>query len=183
MKRSKLIILIFMGLVLSTVGGYLLSSRQGGEEEIITKMEMEAETKSDLSLEEIHYVETKGGKKEWELRARSAQHSLKEDFTFLKDLTVTFFTEGGRIITLRGDEGSIKGKKEIDVKGNVVITSSDGYRAVTNSLRYDDGKRQICTSDPILIEKKGMWVKGIGLLVDLKEEKLYIQKKVETLIE
>jgi len=179
LKLSKLIILIFMGLVLSAVGGYLFIGRQGGEESIIPKKE----TKADLSLEEVHYVETRGEKKEWELRAKSVHHFLQEDFTLLKDLTVTFFAEGGRIVTMRGEEGSVKGKKQIDVWRNVVITTSDGYRVLTNSFHYDGVRRQIYTSDPVLIERKGMRVKGTGILVNLKEQKLYIHKKVETVIE
>jgi len=152
---------------------------QRGDEEIIPT----ADTKADLSLNEIHYVETKGEKKEWELRAKSAHHFLKEDLTLLKDLTVTFFAEGDKVIVMRGKEGSIKMKKEIEVRGNVEITSSDGYRVVTESLHYTEEKRQIYTRDPVMFEKKGMRLRGIGLLVDLNKEKLYIQKAVETEIE
>jgi len=179
LKRSKLTILIFMGLIISTIGGYLLIHRQGSQQKLIPKIE----TKADISLEEIHYVETKGKKKEWELKAKVAQHFIHEDLTLLKDLMVTFYPGEGRIVTMKGEKGSIKGKKEIEVRGNVVITSSDGYRVVTNSLHYDETRRQIYTSDPVLIERKGMRVKGIGLLVDLKKGRLYIQKKVDTVIE
>ncbi|UCC66162.1 MAG: LPS export ABC transporter periplasmic protein LptC [Deltaproteobacteria bacterium] len=179
MKLSKLIILILMGLILSVAGGYLLIGRQGSEEEILPT----TEAKADLFLEEVHYVETKGEKKEWELRAKSAHHFLQEESTLLKDLRVTFFAEGGRIVTLSGEEGSIKRKKEIEVHGNVVVTSSDGYRVVTDSLYYDEERRQIYTDDPVLIERAGMRVKGIGILVDIKKGTLSIQKEVETVIE
>ncbi|MEJ2067350.1 MAG: hypothetical protein P8Y09_05255, partial [Deltaproteobacteria bacterium] len=90
MKLSKLLILICMGAVLVAVGGYLLFG--GGDDEgdeVIKEMEQAGET-ADLSLEEIHYVETKGDKKEWELRAKSGQHFRQEDYTTLQDLTVTF---------------------------------------------------------------------------------------------
>jgi LPS export ABC transporter protein LptC len=168
-----------MGLILLAVGGFLLMNMQRGDEEIIPT----ADTKADLSLHEIHYVETKGEKKEWELRAKSAHHFLKEDLTLLKNLTVTFFAEGDKVIIMRGKEGSIKRRKEIEVRGNVEITSSDGYRVVTESLHYTEEKRQIYTRDPVMLEKKGMRLRGIGLLVDLNKEKLYIQKAVETEIE
>ena len=179
LKLSKLFILVLMGLVLSAVGFYVATGSKTGTEEVIPKMD----TAADLSLEKIHYVETKGEKKEWELRARSADHFLQGDVTLLKELTVTFFAEGGRIVTIRGEEGYIKGKKEIEARGNVVITSSDGYRMVTNSLRYDGHRHEIFTSDPVLIERQGMRVKGVGIVVDLTNEKLYIQKDVVTVIE
>jgi len=179
MKLSKLLILICMGLVLSAVGGYLLFGGDGNEEgKIIQEMEQAAET-ADLTLEEIHYVETKGDKKEWELRAKSGQHFRKDDYTTLEDLTVTFYAEEGRIITLRGDKGSMKGRKEIEVWGNVVITSSDGYRVSTNSLRFDDEKQQISTAEPIMLEgKEGLQVKGVGAVVYLKKKTLSILRKV-----
>jgi LPS export ABC transporter protein LptC len=183
MKLSKLLILICMGVVLVAVGGYLLWGGGGDEEdEIIQEMKQVAET-ADLTLEEIHYVETKGDKKEWELRAKSGQHFRKDDYTTLEDLTVTFYADEGRIITLRGDKGSMKGRKEIEVRGDVVITSSDGYRVSTNSLRYDDEKQQIFTEDPVMFKGKRLQVKGVGAVVDLKTKKLSILREVQTVIE
>ena len=182
MKLSKLLILICMGLILSAVGGYLLFEGSGDEEDkIIQEVEYADET-ADLTLEVIHYVETKGNKKEWELWAQSGQHFRQDDYTSLQDLTVTFYAEEGRIITLRGNEGSMKGRKEIEVRGDVVITSSDGYRVSTDSLRFDDEKRQISTDDPVIFEGKGLHIKGIGAVVDLKTKKLSILKKVQTVI-
>jgi LPS export ABC transporter protein LptC len=184
MKLSKLIILISMGIVLMAVGGYLLFGGGGDEEEdeIIQEMEQAAET-ADLSLEEIHYVETKGDKREWELRAKSGQHFRQDDYTTLEDLTITFYADDGRIITLRGDKGSMKGRKELEVWGHVVITSSDGYRVSTNSLRFDDEKRQISTEDRVMFEGKRLQVEGVGAVVDLKTKKLSILRKVQTVIE
>jgi LPS export ABC transporter protein LptC len=101
----------------------------------------------------------------------------------LQDLTVTFYAEEGRIVTLKGDEGSMKGRKEIEVRGNVVITSSDGYRVTTDSLRYEEEKRQIFTEDPIILEGKGLQVKGVGAVVDLTTQKLRILRNVQTVIE
>ena len=183
MKLSKLVILICMGVILVALGGYLLFGGGGDEEdEIIQEMEQAAET-ADLSLEEIHYVETKGDKKEWELTAKSGQHFRQDDYTTLQDLTVTFYAEEERIITLRGDVGSMKGRKEIEVWGDVVITSSDGYRVTTDSLRFEEEKQQIFTEDPIKMEGKGVQVKGVGVVVDLTTKKLFILRKVQTVIE
>jgi lipopolysaccharide export system protein LptC len=182
MKLSKLIILICMGVVLSIVGGYLLFGGPGEEEEIIPEVKKDANTAADLTLEDIHYVETKGKKKEWELRAKSGQHFREADYTTLEDLAVTFYGEEGRVITLKGNKGSMKERKEIEVWGDVVITSSDGYRVTTNSLRYDGAKQQITTEDPVMLEGKGVEVRGVGLVVDLKTKKISILRKVQTVI-
>jgi len=182
MKLSKLIILICMGVVLSAIGGYLLFGGGDDDEVIILEVKDAADKTADLSIEDIHYVETKGEKKEWELRAQSGQHFREADYTTLEKLTVTFYAEGGRIITLKGNKGSMKGRKEIEVSGDVVITSSDGYRITTNSLHYSDDKRQIVTDDPVMLEGKGVLVKGVGAVVDLKTKKISILRKVQTVI-
>ena len=181
-KLSKLVILISMGVVISIVGGYLLFGGHGEEEEIIPEVKKDANTAADLTLEDIHYVETKGKKKEWELRAKSGQHFREADYTTLEDLAVTFYGEEGRTITLKGNKGSMKERKEIKVWGDVVITSSDGYRVATNSLRYDGVKQQITTEDPVMLEGKGVEVRGVGLVVDLKTKKISILRKVQTVI-
>jgi len=181
LRPGKLVMLLLMGLILSTVGGYLLLHMRQAEQSTVP--ELETNTDADLCLKEIHYVETKGNGKEWELRAKCAEHFLRDDITLLHDMKVTFFADDGRVIIMRGDKGSVKKRKDIEVTGNVVITSSDGYRIVTESLRYDGVKRQISTEDPVVIERQGMRLRGVGVLVDLGEEKLYLQKNVQTVIE
>jgi LPS export ABC transporter protein LptC len=184
-KKSKLIILCCMGVILVAMGGYLLFGGHSDEDEaIIAEVQKKAdENNPDVTLENIHYVETKGKRKEWELRAKSGQHFLQDDYTTLNDLNVIFYAEGGRIVTLTGGKGSMKGRKEIEVSDHVVITSSDGYRVTTNSLHYDAQRKQIFNDDPVLLEGKGVRVKGIGVVVDLQTKKLSILKKVETVIE
>lgn len=185
MKRSKQIILICMGVVFFVVAAYLIFGGHGDEDEISTEVKevkKDAAATADLTLEDIHYVETKGKKKEWELKAKSGQHFRQDDYTTLQDMTVTFYAEGGRIITLKGGKGSMKGRKEIEVWEDVVITSSDGYRLETNSFRYDNEKQQISTEDPVMLEGKGVQVKGVGAIVDLKTKKISILKKVQTVI-
>jgi LPS export ABC transporter protein LptC len=182
MKLSKLILLISMGVILSIVGGYLLFGGYDDEEEIVPEVKQDVAETADLTLEDIHYVETKGKKKAWELKAKSGQHFRQDDYTILRDLAITFYAEGGRIITLKGGKGSMKGRKEIKVWEDVVITSSDGYRVTTDSLRYDDDTQQISNQDPVMLEGKGVVVKGVGVVVDVKNKKIQILRKVQTVI-
>jgi LPS export ABC transporter protein LptC len=182
MKLSKLIILVCMGVILSAIGVYLLFGESDDAELVIPEVQDAADKTADLTIEDIHYVETKGEKKAWELKAKTGQHFREADYTTLEDLTVTFYAEGGRIITLKGNSGSVRGREEIEVSGDVVIISSDGYRVTTNSLHYSDEKQQISTDDPVTLEGKGVQVKGVGAVVDLKTKKVSILRKVQTVI-
>jgi LPS export ABC transporter protein LptC len=169
-----------MGLILAAVSGYVVVDAHRGDEGAIPPVGRK--TDADVCLEEVHYVETKGDRKEWELTATCAQHFVMDGRTLLENITVTFFREEGGIITLTGDRGFIKGNDDIRVEGNVVVTSTDGYRVTSDSLHYDGEKRHISTDDPVRLERQGLCVKGTGVLVDLNEEKVYLHKKVETSI-
>jgi LPS export ABC transporter protein LptC len=182
MKLSKLVILICMGVVLSAIGVYLLFGEGDDNELIIPEVKEAADQTADLTIEDIHYVETKGEKKAWELRAKTGQHFREADYTTLEDLTVIFYAEGGRIITLKGNEGSVRGREEIEVSGDVVITSSDGYRVIADSLHYSDEAQQIITDGPVTLEGKGVRVKGVGAVVDLQSKRVSILRKVQTVI-
>jgi len=173
-------IVLMVGILLG-VGGYIAADRSRAPEEV--RNVETTETSADLSLKDIRYVETKGDRKEWELTATRAEHYLKEEVTQLRDLHVTFYAEDGRVITVTGDRGSVKGKDRIELHGNVVVITSDGYRVVTDSLHYDGEKRQISSEDQVTMEREGMMVKGKGVRVDLNSEKVYLYHSVETVIQ
>lgn len=184
MKRSKVLILLCIGVLLAILGGYILFGAGEQEEVMPDAKEIKTETArgADLTLEDIHYVETKGKRKEWELRAKQGEYFRQGDYTILHDIDVTFFSQDGRTITMRGGRGSMKERKEINVWGGVVVSSSDGYRFATNSLRYDDVRREITTDDPVVLEGKGILTTGVGLVVDLNTKKITILRKVQTVI-
>ncbi len=96
---------------------------------------------------------------------------------------MTFYGEGGHVVTLKANEGAMKKRKDFDVSGDVVITSSEGFRVSTYSLHYDNERRQITTTDPVILEGKGVRVKGVGAVVDVDSKMVTILKDVETFIE
>ncbi len=138
---------------------------------------------ADIELGNLFLTEEKEGAVLWELAARIAQSFKKGNRTLLEDLRVTMYSEDGRVLTLRGDRGRIDEKtRNMEVEGEVVVTSSDGISLKTDSLHYNHSRREITTKAPVRIDGRGVRISGVGLLMELASEKISILRDVETFI-
>jgi LPS export ABC transporter protein LptC len=138
---------------------------------------------ADLEFGNLFLTEEKDGTIRWELKARIAQSFKKGNETLLEDLQVILHKPDGGVVTLEGDRGWVDDKtRDMEVSGGVVVTSSDGLCLRTDSLHYDHRHREISTEDPVRIDGKGVRISGVGLLMDLNEERISVLGGVETLI-
>lgn len=134
-----------------------------------------------MYLEKIHFVEDKDGKKTWELEATSIQQNREENLLVLQDVKVTVFTEGARTFTITGKEGKVfLDSKNMELHGDVTVSSSDGYRLTTNSVAYRHEEKKLGTSDPVEIEGERIQVLGKGLQVDMEARTFKILGQVKT---
>jgi len=141
------------------------------------------EIEADLEVGNLFLTEEKGGTVRWKLKARIAQCFTKGNETRLEDLRVTLHNPDGGVVTLEGEHGRMDDKtRNMEVHGGVVVTSSDGVRLRTRSLRYNHHRREISTEDPVEIDGKGVKILGDGLVMDLTQEKISVLGGVETLI-
>ena len=182
MKRVKLIILVMIVLV---GGGVLVRLWVNLEEgKVVEKKEEvpKVSTESaDMSLEKIRLVEDKHGQKTWELEARAAQQNNDENILLLEDLKVTYYAKGGRSFILSGKKGRVnQGSRDMELIGDVRLTSSDGYTLKTNSLKYNHGERKVTTADPVEIEGDQMHLVGRGMQVDMEAQTLRVLNRVNT---
>jgi lipopolysaccharide export system protein LptC len=140
--------------------------------------------KADLEVGNLFLTEEKEGAIRWQMEAKIAERYKKGKKTFLEDLRVTLYGEDGRVVTLQGDKGRIDEKtRDMEVNGDVVVTSSDGLRLETTSLKYNHSRREITTDAPVRIDGRGITISGVGLLMELATEKVSILKDVETSID
>jgi LPS export ABC transporter protein LptC len=148
-----------------------------GEEESPPPIEAEA----DVTARNIHLVGDSSGVKGWELDAREARHFLGGKTTMLEGIEAAFYIENGGVIRLKGDHGEIHhGTRDIELQGNIVILTSDGYRLMTDGLQYVDKARQITSSQRVDIEGQGLQVMGKGMSIDLATGRLTMGGRVET---
>ena len=72
--------------------------------------------------------------------------------------------------------------KDMDVAGDVVVTSADGYELRTDSLRYSAGMKQISTKDRVVFTGPNMKIEGVGFLADMLTERVSVFADVRTVL-
>ncbi len=181
MKRIKIALLISIALIVFVVSLILWANYRGRkpmDEEQLPKIAIEG---ADSRIETIRFVEEKQGRKTWELEAKSMQHYQDQNLMILDDVRLTFFAEDGRTFTLTGKQGKVHQEtKDMELEGDVVATSSDGYRFKTHSIAYDNQKKKIQTPDMVELDGDQVWLKGRGMLVDVEARTVKVLHEVRT---
>jgi LPS export ABC transporter protein LptC/lipopolysaccharide transport protein LptA len=133
----------------------------------------------------VHLVENDENKKGWELFASEASGTSDSQWV-LKKVKVEFFSNDNSSFTVMGEVGEIDGaSRDMVIRGDVLTTSTNGYQFKTDSLRYSAKDKIMRSSDAVFMEgppdKKGAGFKlnGVGLEVDLKNNKMTILDHVE----
>ena len=134
-----------------------------------------------MRLEKIRFVEDKHGQKTWELEAKSVRQYQEQNIMVLEDVKVTFYAKEGRIFYLTGKQGKVyQDSKNVDLIGDVVLTSNDGYQLKTHSASYRHVEKIVSTPDPVEIEGEQIRMTGKGMLVDMEAKTFKILSQVKT---
>jgi LPS export ABC transporter protein LptC len=182
MKRIKIAILISILLI----GGIVLVSlwanlRERKASEAVEKHPVVSTGGADMHLEKIRCVEDKHGEKTWELEAKSVHQYEAQNMMVLEDVKLTFYAKEGRTLFLTGKQGKVyQNSKDVEVVGDVVLTSSDGYRLKTHSASYRDSEKVVSTPDPVEIEGEQISLTGKGMVVHTEDKTFKILSQVKT---
>ena len=153
MKKAKIAILLAIvligGIVFVTLWGNLQERKASEAEDKLPKISTGG---ADMRLEKIRFIEDKHGQKTWELEAKSVQQYQDQNIMILEDVKVTFYAKEGRTFFLTGKQGKVhQDSKDVDLVGDVVLTSNDGYELKTHSIAYRHLEKIVSTSDPVEI--------------------------------
>jgi LPS export ABC transporter protein LptC len=171
-----------MVLMVAGMGFALVSHFPSEEEEHLTAEPM-LPKKSDVYLNGIHHVATRDGVKEWMLDAESAQYEKAGSKTVFKNISATFFLEGGRAVTLNSRDGILStDTKDMEIWGEVVAQSGS-YQLNTNRIHYDHKAQVLSTKTPVVITGKGLEITGDTMTFDLQTEHVVVQGQVEAVLE
>ncbi|MCX8116553.1 MAG: LPS export ABC transporter periplasmic protein LptC [Desulfobacterota bacterium] len=168
-------ILVLAGLV-TVILWMNLRDRKHSEEKMADRVSTEG---ADQRMEKVHLVEEKAGKKIWELEAKAiAQY---ESDLHLQEVRAIYYAKDGRSFTLTGDRAKVhQERKDMEISGNVLLLSSDGYRLKTRSISYRHGERRAETDDFIEFEGEGVHLTGKGMRIDLEEKTFKVFSQVRT---
>ncbi len=182
MRKTKVVILLLIVLI----GGLVFVSlranlRARKASEAVEKLSGVSTGGADMQLKKIRFVEDKQGQKTWELEAESVQQYQEQNMMVLEDVKVTFYAKEGRIIYLTGKQGKVyQDTKNVDLLGDVVLTSSDGYQLKTHSASYRHSEKTVSTPDPVEIDGEQIRLTGKGMLVDVEAKTFKILSQVKT---
>ncbi|MFB3883906.1 MAG: LPS export ABC transporter periplasmic protein LptC [Thermodesulfobacteriota bacterium] len=182
MRKLKFAILISIvligGIVLVMLWGNLNEEKPSKEEEAPLKISTEG---ADARLEKIRFVEEKQGQKTWELEAKSIQQYQDQNVMVVEEVKMTLFSKEGRTFVISGNQGKVyQDSKNMELLGNVVLASSDGYQLKTHSISYHHSDRKVTSPDPVEIEGEQIRVEGKGMWVDMEGKVFRVLSQVKT---
>lgn len=136
---------------------------------------------ADANLKDVCYTQVRNGFKEWVLNAHSASYFEHTGNLLLNRIHMIFYERNGKRIYLTGERGKLNTTtKDIEVYGNIVVVSEDGYQLRTNSLKYLSSKRHMYTKDRVWIGSKDIIMEGEGLEFDVDTKKITILRDIKT---
>lgn len=128
-----------------------------------------AAARADLRIKEAELEEESGGVR-WRLKAEQALVFEEEGRTALKRIAVVVL-ERDRTWTIVGDEGDLfQQTSNVEIRRNVVLTSSDGLRLETSVLRWQGAEKRLWTDAPVRMSREGAVADGTGLDVRMGDE-------------
>ncbi len=182
MKKAKIVILLSIVLI----GGVVLASlwanlKERRASEAVEKVPRVSASDATQVLHEVRFMEDKHGQKTWELEAKSIRQYEGQNMMVLEDVKLTFYAKEGRILYLTSKQGKVyQDSKNVDLIGDVVLTSNDGYALKTQSASYRHGEKIVSTPDPVEIEGEQIQMTGKGMLVNVEAKTFKILSQVKT---
>ncbi len=137
-------------------------------------------------MENVDLIESKGEKKEWQLKAKKGVQ-LKEDQNWtIEEVNVKFFGENGVYYNVTGQKGTVVlNKNDIKIEGNVITRSSNGYIFKTETAFYNSAQRRL--TSPLDVSMTGpkdengnhFEMTGTDMLADMLSNEMVINKNVK----
>jgi LPS export ABC transporter protein LptC len=146
----------------------------------VPSQELPSQEVRDFSLEE-----SDTGTPEWILKSRYAATYQARGVILARDVSVDFFDQkGAKYSHLTAKEGEIKRpSNDMEARGNVVVTTTDGVRIQTESLRFLNRERKIVSDAFVRLERNGDVVTGIGFESDPSLEHFAIKREVKAQVQ
>ncbi len=177
MNRLRWVIaVVILAASLMVVGLVVRYLRDQPLEEVLEQLPQNVE----LALDDIHYAQTENGETRWTLTSEGARYVRTTELVELTGVDLTFYSTGtAGEVRLQADRGQFQEQtRQLDVYGNVMVTSAQSDVLTTQWLHYDDQTRRLSTPEPFEYTGQGMRLRGVGMRMDLDEERLVVERDV-----
>ena len=96
---------------------------------------------AEYQIKDVHINETLDGNLRWTLNADQAEVYDQKGITVMRKVVIQVFSRDGDW-TVTSDEGTLdNNRRNVTLKGNVVIRSSDGLEMRTATLGWDNERQ------------------------------------------
>jgi LPS export ABC transporter protein LptC len=137
----------------------------------------------DLQIKGFVYTEVGEANAKWEVKAETATYDKKTNLAVFDRVQIKLTTSDGKVFMMSADKGQMNTKeKNIEIKGNVVITSDSGDKFSTDHLNYTDAEKKFYTDAPVTMENNRMKLTGVGLTLFMNKGELNIPSMVKAKI-
>jgi len=179
MRKLPLVILACVALFLSAVVGVLVAKSRGPKP---VEPPEPVQTKADYRIKEVHLQEEDRRGARWQLDADYGEVFEDQGKTVMKMVTIRI-NEPTRAWTVTGDEGDLlRDTKDVELRGHVVVESSDGLRIETTRLNWTANQQRAWTNDPVTIRRSGVVVRGQGFESRVNDEATTVKGRVRATI-
>lgn len=174
MRVSRLPLLLIGAVTVFTlvVGGILVSRVRSRPVEPAV-----VAPRADLVVKEVN-IREESGRVQWHLTAQQAEVFEQEGRTSLREVAVSV-QQPERSWTVKGDEGDLYPRRnDLEIRSNVVLTSSDGLRLETSRLRWTGSEKRLWTDTPVTLTNGTGVIRGSGLDIRMAEETAVVSGRV-----
>ncbi len=177
MRKLPIAILVCVALFLFGVGAMLMANSRGSK----LSTPEPVQTKADYRIKEVHLQEERGATR-WQVDAEYGEIFEAQGKTVMKKVTIRI-AEPSRQWTISGDEGEMfQETKDVSLRGNVVVVSSDGLRLETEQLNWAAKDQRAWTDEAVTIQRTGVVAKGRGFESRIKEGATTLKGRVRATI-
>jgi len=179
-KKVKIIAATLIIIVLVAVAIFAVVRGIGEKKVNVIKISPD---QADVSIQDFVYTEVGKDNIQWEVRAKTAQYKKKQNLALFDQVQIKLTTQKGKVFIMTGDKGEmLTDKKDVEIKGHVVITSDTGEKVLTDYLHYGDVRKIIHTDAPIVMENKRMKIQGVGMSIFINKGQLTLLSGVKAKI-
>ncbi len=136
----------------------------------------------EVTLRQIHMVETRGGSRLWELRADRAEVREREGIAVLfrveRPVEAKLYSNQGQLTCTANRVTVDLTTKDVRLEGAVFARSDQGMELRTEALQWIAASRRLLTDQPVTLTRGGLISRGRGLEAETDLERVRIFQNI-----
>lgn len=131
----------------------------------------------DVSLQAIHFTETRQGVKQWDLSADRAEYDKNRGRTSLSKVSFVIMNSPAGMIRLTADRAEYdNATKDVFLSGKVRGESGSGLTFSSEKVQFVASRQVIESQDKVRVTSAGLSVEGVGMQLQTHTHRLKLSR-------